>query len=67
MCHCNGEGTPIANGTRYFLGEFGGFIPYATGYNETVIMSEILARGPISCSLCDEIKDFECYDGTYTH
>jgi len=23
-------------------------------------------RGPISSSLCDEIKDFECYDGTYT-
>jgi hypothetical protein len=37
-----------------------------TASNETAMMSEMLARGPISCSLYDEIKDFECYDGTYT-
>ena len=37
-----------------------------TASNETAMMSEILARGPISCSLYDKIKDFECYDGTYT-
>ena len=32
----------------------------------TARASALFARGPISCSLYDEIKDFECYDGTYT-
>lgn len=66
LCHSNGECLPIANGTRYFVQEHGGFEADASGSNETAMMSEILARGPISCSLFDELEAFKCYNGTGT-
>lgn len=65
VCYSNGVCEAVANGTRYFVDEHG---PLATVDD---MQQEIYARGPISCSMYDDVPEFHCYNGgvinTTTH
>jgi len=63
ICHSSGICEPVENPTRYRVEEHGGFQEDKSGSNETAMMQEIFHRGPISCSIFDEVKEFTCYDG----
>lgn len=59
MCHtCKRDGTcgPV-NGTKYFVDAYGDV------NGTSAMMEEILAQGPISCSMYAHTEDFENYSG----
>ena len=61
ICRADGTCSPVPNATKVYVTEHGGFSGRTAEENATEMQQEIYARGPISCSIYDEIDKFHCY------
>lgn len=63
ICYNDGSCRPLRNATRYFVDEYD-FFPHWQDdprKNAPLMMQEISARGPITCSIYDMVGEFSCY------
>ena len=63
ICHANGTCLPVESPWRVYVTEHGGFTGTTAEDNATQMQHEIFERGPISCSIYDELDVFHCYKG----